>query len=187
MQIVRNTSARTSSCPARHGTSLVEMMVVMTVMAAVLSVGLTSLFRMFQLQSRELQSLSEMTVWRRLSRDFRDDAHLAENAVAAAPNLLELQTADGLVSWSVEGDTLKRTAQPTPDSENGAQSMEQYRIPDATFGLACTPPQDSEPGIVTVVIERTGIPHTRPTSGRIEAVAGLTLLHSKRASTGGTP
>ncbi len=169
----------------RNGYSLIEMMVVMTIMSAVLTVGVTGLARLFRVQSGEVHALSEATVWRRLSRDFRADVHLASTATCATSDRLELGTAAGLVVWSVEGDALRRAVQPTVEGEVAAESVEHYRIPDVGFVLSLSPAEDDRSVIASVVIERSGDVHTRPTSGRIEAAVGLALPYQQSRTEGG--
>lgn len=171
----------------RNGYSLIEMMVVMTIMSAVLSIGVTGLVRLFRVQSSEVQALSEAAVWRRLSRDFRADVHLASTATCATAERLELATATGLIVWSVEGDTLRRVLQPAVEGEAAAESVEAYRIPDGGFALSLSPAQGDRSVIASVVIKRSGDPHTRPTFGRIEAVVGMNLRYRQAATNRGAP
>ena len=187
MQPSRPTSVPAFRQPARRGASLVELMVVMTIMSAVLTVGLTGLVRLFRLQTSEVQALSEITVWRRLAQDFRADTHAAATATCTKPERLELSTASGLVVWSVDGDTLKRQLQPAVEGEAAADSVEHYRLPDAGFSLSLTPSADIPRTLASVIIKRPGSPHTRPTSGRIEAAVGLSLRHRQATTTGGAP
>ncbi len=187
MKLAFRISANESRQPARNGVSLAEMMVVMTIMAAILTVGMNGLFRLFRAQASEVQALSEASVWRRLSRDFRADVHSAATATSPDSNRLELTTDSGLIVWSSQDGVLQRQTQLAVEGEAMPDAVEHYRLPDAAFTLGLTLPEDGLPGIASVVIKRTGDPHTRPTSGRIEAIPGLSLRYARPASDGGTP
>jgi prepilin-type N-terminal cleavage/methylation domain-containing protein len=187
MKPARSIPASPQRQPVRNGYSLIEMMVVMTIMGAVLTIGVTGIVRLFRLQSSEVQALSEATVWRRLSRDFRADTHGASTAVCTTPDRLELGTATGLIVWSVEDDTLQRELRPPVEGEAVAESVEHYRLPDGRFVLSHSPREDGRSGIASVVIQRSGGTHTRPTSGRIEAAVGLSRRLQQATTNGGTP
>lgn len=187
MKLALRIPANKSRRPTRNGVSLAEMMVVMTIMTAVLTVGMNGLFRLFRAQASEVQALSEASVWRRLSRDFRADVHSAATATTPESNRLELATVSGLIVWSSQDGVLKRQVQPAVEGKVPPDAVEHYRVPDAEFTLGLTLPEDGQPGIASVVIERAGDPHTRPTSGRIEATPGLSLRYARLASDGGKP
>ena len=187
MKLALRIPANKSRRPTRNGVSLAEMMVVMTIMTAVLTVGMNGLFRLFRAQASEVQALSEASVWRRLSRDFRADVHSAATATSPESNRLELATTSGLIVWSSADGVLQRHIQPPVEGETSPDAVEHYRLPDAEFTLGLTPPEEGQPDIASVVIKRAGDPHTRPTSGRIEATPGLSLRYAQQASNGDAP
>lgn len=167
-------------------------MVVMTIMGAVLTVGITGLVKLFRVQAGEVQSLSEAAVWRRLSRDFRSDAHNARQAGAADSSRLELQTVDGSIVWSVADDAVRRQFQPSAADTGAARSetagsVEHYRLPSAGISLGLTVPDNDQRQIAVLVVNRPGDPHTRPTAGRIEAALGLSLRFQQPPAQGDRP
>lgn len=169
----------------RRGVSLVETMVVMTIMGAVLTVAMTGLSRLFHAQSNEVQSLQEAVVWQRLAHDLRTDAHSAHRADLTDTEQLDLQTHDGLITWRVAEGTVERMLKTTSTTDPASATVEHYRLPFAGFDFGLAPSSDGTQ-IVQLSVSRSGDARTRPTAGRIEAVVGLSLRFQQRPAEGGT-
>lgn len=118
----------------RRGTSLIELMVVVTGCAAFLSLSGQLLHRAMRTQSESRRCFdAERTAWR-LAKDFRRDANAALAATTAADDvgaggLLRLELpGERIVAYRRDGASIVRTEKQGDD----AASRETYSLPTAT-------------------------------------------------------
>lgn len=118
----------------RRGASLVELLVVVSSTAAILSLSAELIYRGMRTQSESRRFFDgERAAWR-LAKDFRNDAHAASEATVApeavgADGLIRLEQADGrVVVYRRDGAKIVRMA----SSPGAAESREEYPLAAGT-------------------------------------------------------
>lgn len=164
------------------GFTLVEMVVVFSLLAAFLTVAIVLLGLLLRTDTAGHDAVADQLAVARLSRQFRADAHAAASVAAAAesPRVLEMKLADGrLVAWSAGGGDVRRTVQ----HDGRTVSRETYRIIDGATAFSVAP----EAGWTALTVQR---PRRRPVEGgagdvggamdelRIQAAVGIDLAQS---------
>ena len=164
----------------RCGVSLVELLVVMTMLAALLSCTTITLFRLLRAQSAGGRVLAESLTMSRLGRDLRRDAHAATRAELAGPMEIRQLTfidANGeATTYTLGVEGVLRAAQ----SADGTALREEYRLGGARcelqlvdaerlVRLAIRQPRPPETGAGAV---RAGMPSALPDELWIEAAVG---------------
>lgn len=184
------TSARpvpaTPLLPDRRGHSLIELMVAMTVAGAVLTTAITGMSRLFRLQAGEMQSLSESSVWRRMSHDFREDVHRAVQLDASDGVRLIIHADNGQILWEDTGAVIARTQ----TFEDGSGMLrEHYRLASASVRFSTDAgPVDAESSpnrpVARMMIRQSAESGGYPAAVRLEAVAGLSRRFLSSAQAG---
>lgn len=167
----------------RRGVSLVELLVVITMLAALLTCTSVTLIRLLRAQSSGGQALAEALTISRLARDLRRDAHAAVTAELAGPaesRKLTLTTAAGAgTTYALGGDGVMRVG-PAAD---GAALHEEYRLGSAQCALQLK----SEGRLVQLTVRqmrssdqtrsaRSSLPTALPEELTIEAAVGGTRV-----------
>lgn len=99
------------SCGARAGFTLIEMMVVISTTAALMSFATVLLALLFRADHAGHDAMAQQLAIAHLSRQFRADAHVATSAQVAQdnPGALELSLDDGrTVGWTSSEGTVSR-------------------------------------------------------------------------------
>ncbi|MHC4876972.1 MAG: PulJ/GspJ family protein [Planctomycetota bacterium] len=168
-----------------QGSSLVEVMIVMTIASVLLSLAMTGLSRLFRAQAAETQAAGQAAVWRRLSAGFRHDIHSCTHATLVSPQRLELQSADGLVVWSAEHGLARRAPQNTPrGNSNASVPSDDFRFPDAQITFGVEQPEGSNASLARLLIAQPGATVGQPFHSRVEArVAMLSRFQQPKLTT----
>jgi prepilin-type N-terminal cleavage/methylation domain-containing protein len=99
----------------RRGVSLMELLIVMTVLAVILSTSSVTLFRLLQAQTAGTTALAESLTTARLARDLRRDAHSATAATLTGGDKSTTLTLTGAptgeVRYSIDAAGLTRMAE----------------------------------------------------------------------------
>jgi hypothetical protein len=160
----------------RRGTTLIELMVVITGCAALLSLSGQLLHRALKNQSESRRYFDlEHTAWR-LAHDFRRDVNAAETATTpdADDALLRLELpADRRVAYSRDGASLVRTL----TRADGPPARETYALPE---GAVVAVEFDEQAQLITLSVtgestKNDQAPPTRINDARlaVDAVAQL--------------
>lgn len=119
----------------RRGATLVELLIVMSVLCVVLTTSTMTLFRLLHAQSAGTAELAESLTVSRLAHDFRRDAHAAATALlinAGADTRLTFSGGPaGDVVYTSNGPNLQRRVQ----SSDGTAIVEDYRLGVVTVEL----------------------------------------------------
>ncbi len=102
--------------PARHGKTLVELLVIISLTAVAMTVGARTMVVMMRSEQKGAQSLAATTTLSRLAREFRRDVHAAIDVEAAGvetvPNgtteLLLTQPDDSVIVYRSEPKQVHR-------------------------------------------------------------------------------
>lgn len=159
------------SRPQRRGSSLIQLVVVMTVVSVMTTLAATFIIRLYRVEAGMVRHLAQTHVWQRVARDFRLDVHAARTAVLTndpRPQLT-LETDSGRIAWLAETGVIRRIV--LSDAASGdprEQPGESYRFDDAQCRLAMRPAE--RPGALSVV-ELTIVPVSPGMDGNLpEAV-----------------
>ena len=156
----------------RRGTSLVELLFVMSVMAAILSTATLTLVRLLQAQSAGTVALAESLSVSRLAHDLRRDAHAATAATLSAEGkgrVLTFTGGDsGDVTYTGDGAALRRRG----TTAEGVVTVEDYRLGNVAVELDLT-----ESDRLASVRLRAKARHQATDNGRAES------LQRRRAGT----
>ena len=113
---------------SRRGMTLIEIVVVISILGALMSLGVVLLGLMLRADNAGSEALATQLSVSRLERQFRADAHDAD-AVAADDDAqrLELRQSDGRhIDWSISEAGIARQA-----SDGASITMrDEYRLPD---------------------------------------------------------
>lgn len=115
----------------RRGATLIELLIVLTVIGVILTSSTVTLFRLLQAQSSGAESLARTLTLARLAADLRRDAHAATTAALA--NVADVQTLTlqagprGDVRYAAEENGLTRFA----TAADGVPTRETYDCGDA--------------------------------------------------------
>ena len=166
-------SARGPDRHRRRGFSLIQLLVVMSMLSVMLTfcgVMLSKLFR----QHASLTTLTAQTgTWTRLTRDFRQDLHAATSAEISGAdrrNLL-LTVGEQRIHWTVAADEIHRTVE-TVGRETEQTPGERYVLANSVsrFEVKALPSQ-----VASLIVE-AGADRNLQTpvlKGTVEAVVGL--------------
>ena len=106
-------SARGPDRHRRRGFSLIQLLVVMSMLSVILTFCGVMLAKLFR-QHASLTTLTAQTgTWTRLSRDFRQDLHAATSAEisGARSSKLLLNVSGERIQWTVLADVIHRTVE----------------------------------------------------------------------------
>lgn len=112
----------------RRGSWLAQMVITITIMSVLMTIASTSLFRMYRQEALMVEQTFQTSTWMRLSRDFRQDLHVADTVSQSEDgSRLVLTNADSRITWLVSGHDVKRVVQKS-DSETELDQLpgEQY-------------------------------------------------------------
>ncbi len=161
---------RVSADIRHYGSSLIEVMIVITISSVLVGVAMTGLSRLFRAQSREVTAVSQAAVWRRLTTEFRHDVHTCASASLASDQQLELQTADGLIIWSATDGVARRTFQTSPPDDAGASvPAEEFRCTGHDITFAMETPEGVNTPVASIRFERTAADGNQPSFSVVEA------------------
>jgi prepilin-type N-terminal cleavage/methylation domain-containing protein len=162
---------------SRHGFTLVEMLVVATVLTFLLGLAAMVTHTLFRAQ----RSIRAEMLWRRsaarLSLKFREDAHAAAEAELAAADNAAGPPRVTLV-FSPDHQVQYRTRAETPQIERivirggAAVGRDTYRLPDGARATLELGEQNARPLLVLTVNSDDGPQAVRPAL-RFEALVGL--------------
>lgn len=136
----------------RSGFTLIEMVVVMTLMAVILSVSVGAIGLFMRMEGDGAKHLSQASTWFRLSHEFRTDVHAALDAPRTeeenAENVsLELSLPDDLhVVYRATDGAVERVA----SRDGKTLRTERFRLPPGTVDVE----HDDALGLVRLVFHQ---------------------------------
>lgn len=96
--MIRN---RIQTCRIPRGVSLIELLLVISLISVIFTVGITTLGFLMRVEMKGTSRIQETLTLQKLSQQFREDAAMAENAVISGPNknklLLELDSGNSII------------------------------------------------------------------------------------------
>ena len=95
----------------RRGVTLIELIIVITTMAIITSLAVTTIFMLLRVEGEGAGSLSEALIESRLARQFRKDVHSAIAAELAEDGALKLQNDDQWIIYKPNEDNVSRMIQ----------------------------------------------------------------------------
>ena len=160
---------------SRAGTSLIQLVIVMSIASVLMSLTGIALHRLFRQEVALVEAVSDTMAWHRLSHEFRHYAHHARSATSDEPSSeLRFELPDGAVLWQVVGSELhRRRVQINSDERLPA---EVYRFTDSDIRFAADAISEDatlDGQVVTVEVTRhEGVPG-KAFPVRLQAAVGL--------------
>ena len=153
----------------RHcGSSLIEVMIVITISSALLGVAMTGLSRLFRAQAHEVEAVSHAAVWRRMTVEFRNDVHTCTSATLVSSQQLELQAADGLIVWKAAEGVARREFQTSPGAGVSVPA-DQFRCAGNDITFAVESPEGTNASVASIRVKRTEADGKQPVFNLVEA------------------
>lgn len=184
----RRSRSTTASQSARQGSFLVQCIVVMTMLSIIMTISGTALFRLFRQQSDLSVSIAHSALLSRLARDFRADAHAAQDVTVAGDGGREIvfRNGTGLVTWSV-GTGLVTRATRDGQATDVTQPTESTRLPEMELRFEVLPKPTSDQSTDSPRVRMTLLPTAQAkfhvvTTTTIDAAVGLNHRFEKPAN-----
>ncbi len=97
---------------ARSGITLIECLVVITILSVLMALVGSILFRVYRQQSLLTVATHQSSTWLRLARALRSDLHAAAQVSVSGDNNSQLTFNLGpdAVTWSIKGDRVRRAS-----------------------------------------------------------------------------
>lgn len=123
---------RHSPPPARSGLTLIECLVVITILSVLMTLVGSILFRVYRHQAVLAVATHQTSTWLRLARTLRSDLHATTQVSASGDDgsQLALVLGSDSVTWAIEGDRVQRTSK-TSDEAGEAVGAESFVLPHA--------------------------------------------------------
>ncbi len=161
---------------ARSGLSLIELLVVTSILSVILTLFLTVMFRVYQQQTMFTVATHQSSTWLRLARSLRADLHAATSAKVSGENgsVLELTGGGEFVRWTIEGTEVRRVLNESTDSAtDSATGIERFVLPNTELMFELQGIEQRQQARL-VAKTSTQLDPTLPTSsGTIESAVGL--------------
>lgn len=164
----------------RRGTSLLEMMTVITLVTLVMALGATLLTSLVRLQRQVASDLAQRNALSRLAARFRQDAHAASEVQQAQQSLQFTMGQKQRIEYALDGPSMRRLVW----EEDQLRHRESFEFPaESSIRLEI---QESEPRhnpLARIVLGQRDAAEPRPGQmiplpARIEAAVGVGIVET---------
>lgn len=161
---------------SRRGKSLLEMLVVITVMSIVLGTISLTLTALFRIQRQLARDGEQLTSHARLGKLWRADAHAALSAEVNDDCTFTLADGRSVRYW-IDGQKLRRDVSRAGEIDQ----REAFNLP-AESQAAFAEAKLGERGLATLSIRSTGVPRAFSPAARPVALSAVVNLHGVSAA-----
>lgn len=171
---------------SRRGFTLVELLIVLSVAAAMLLVATSVLYLLKQAQVNTRQRLAVQRSVTRLARQFREDVHRAGamERLPDTPNSPNVviwslaMEAGGTVNYEIGAGSLRRV-----QTEKASKLHEDFRLPPGTEASMVGPAAETPWATFRLNVTDPTVAKMRPV--QVEAVLGLNRPHTTQSEEAG--
>ncbi len=156
-QRIQHTEPHSRKRHRRCGGWLPQMVIVMSALSVLTSLGAVTLHRMFRMESQLIRTVGRGSSFDQMQRLFRDDVHASEGVTVqgnAKASVMKLEQGDTEVLWTINGDVLRRTQRPAGDETHQDKLPgERFEFPDTRMSFDLPEQTDEGKPSVSLVLE----------------------------------